>query len=207
MDQKNKTLLWVAIFALIIFGAVFAYRILMERENNAPDNIIIFDAPEEEPVTPSPQAPSEKAQQHEAPPTEPREQVPDFAFLDADGNEKRISDFFGTPIVLNFWTTWCPSCVRETPYFETLYQDYGNEIYVLKINLLDGMRETREGVDAFMAENGYTFPLFFDVDGAIEYGVQFIPVTFFICENGYAAARVQGSLRADTLQQGLDAIR
>jgi len=145
----------------------------------------------------------------ERPPNEitPDNLAPDFTMYDAYGNEVRLSDFFGKPIILNFWTTWCPSCVREIPYFQQLYTEAGDDVHILKVNLLDGQRETRERVDNFMVDNNLTFPLFFDAGaGAIEYGVMFIPMTFFIDANGALVSSIQGAVNANTLQSGLDEI-
>ena len=132
-------------------------------------------------------------------------QAPDFAMYDMYGNQLLLSDFVGKPIVLNFWATWCPSCVIEMPYFQQLYEEMGSEVHILKINLLDGQRETRERVDQFIEDNGLSFPIFFDSgDGAFEYGVSFIPVTFFIDADGYATATSQGAVDEDILRRGLE---
>jgi len=129
--------------------------------------------------------------------------APDFALHDAYGNELRLSDFFGKPIVLNFWTTWCPSCVREIPYFDALYADMGEEVHIIKVNL-PSARETRQAVDDFMEAGGHNFPLFFDAgDGAIEYAVRFIPMTFFIDAMGRVGAYTQGAVNEEILASGL----
>ena len=137
---------------------------------------------------------------------EAREQAPNFTFEDADGNLRQLSDFIGTPVVLNFWASWCPACVVEMPYFNEFYQEYGDRVHFLKINLADGVRETQAGVRDFMYENGFTTPLLFDIDGARAYGVRGIPVTFYIDADGYAVAMSMGAQDRDRLQQGLDAI-
>ena len=134
-------------------------------------------------------------------------QAPDFVMYDMYGNRQYLSDFFGKPIVLNFWATWCPNCVVEMPYFQQLYEELGNEIHILKINLLDGQRETREMVDQFIADHGLSFPIYFDAgDGAFEYGVSFIPMTFFIDADGYAIASSQGAVDSDILRRGLETV-
>ena len=48
---------------------------------------------------------------------------PDFTVLDSDGNEVRLSDFAGEPIVINFWATWCPPCRAELPDFNEMYEN------------------------------------------------------------------------------------
>jgi len=210
MNKKHTTIFGIVIFSTILVGAVFAYNRL--QENNAPDNFVLFDAPEEsQPLEAEPQeeliSEEPETEAPEEAESNQRQQAPDFTMMDSYGNERQLSDFFGKPIVLNFWTTWCPACVMETSYFENFYQDQGGNVHVLKVNLLDGNRETRDGVDSFMYENGYTFPLFFDISGAAMYGVRAIPVTFFICEDGYVVAMSQGPVNDSVLQQGLDAVR
>jgi len=209
MDKKKQSLLIFAAIALILVAAVFAYPALMDRGDIAPDNIVIMDEPQEPPYTPQiPRLEPPQEPIQEEPEEQPRMIAPDFTMLDAYGNEVQLSDFFGKPIVLNFWTTWCPSCIREMPYFSNLHQNYSDYIHILKVNLLDGNRETRETVDRFMYENGLDFPLFFDTtgEGSGTYGVRSIPVTFFICADGYPIARIHGAVNENSLQQGLDAI-
>ena len=137
---------------------------------------------------------------------EPQPQAPDFTMHDMYGNEVRLSDFFGKPIVLNFWTTWCPACIVEMPYFEWLYEELGSEIHILKVNLPNETRgETRERVEQFIADNEHGFPVYFDTgEGAMVYGVRGIPVTFFIDAGGYAVAQAQGPVNEDTLRRGLE---
>lgn len=196
MNKKVKAILGVAIFAVLIAAAAFAYGRLSDIAP-APDNLapIVPDNPEQT----SPDDPAEYE----------RPEAPDFTMLDQDGNEVRLSDFFGKPVVLNFWATWCPSCVQESPYFESIYREMGGEIHIVKVNLLDGQRETRAEVDRFMADNEYTFPIYFDVTGeaAGAYGIHFIPVTFFIDADGRLAARAQGAVDEQALRDGIDMAR
>jgi len=205
MNQQSRTILGVIAFAVIIMGAIFAYNVLVNDEANAPDSMIIHTTVPTQTTAPTMQ------ESTTAPQTQPEtglEPAPNFNLLDSDGNELQLSDFFGKPIVLNFWATWCPACVRETPVFETLYQEYGDRVHVLKVNLLGSRGETKEIVENFMHNGGYTFPLFFDDNdsGARAYAVRGIPITFFIDENGYIAATASGSLNERTMAQGLETI-
>ena len=138
-----------------------------------------------------------------------RPQAPDITVLDIDGNEIQLSSRFGKPIVLNFWATWCPSCVQESPYFEKLYRELGDEVYFMKVNLLDGNRETRSNVERFIENNDLTVPIYFDETGAasVPYGIRFIPVTFFIDTDGNLAGTAQGAVDEQTLRQGIDLAR
>lgn len=137
------------------------------------------------------------------------ETAPDFTMTDASGEEVKLSDFFGKPVVLNFWASWCGPCKSEMPHFEDAYQKYGEDINFVIVNLTDGARETVEAASDFIEEQGYTFPLYFDTntEGAMTYGTYSIPVTYFIGADGVPVAQANGALDAATLQKGLDMIQ
>ena len=103
-----------------------------------------------------------------------------------DGEKVTLTSFFGKPIVINFWATWCPWCVYEFPEFEKMYQEYGDRIQFMVVDLCDGSYETEEKAAAFIAENGYTFPVFIaKTDYAYyNFGYQGIPASVFIASDG-----------------------
>lgn len=135
-------------------------------------------------------------------------QAPDFTVYGADGGEVSLSDYAGTPVVLNFWASWCGPCKSEMPDFEEAYQSQGDDVQFLMVNLTDGTRETVESASAFIAEQGYTFPVFYDsdIDAALAYRAFSLPTTYFIDAEGHAVARGVGALSAEALQQGIDLI-
>ncbi len=136
----------------------------------------------------------------------PKELAPDFAVVDKNGNKIKLSDMKGKPVVLNFWASWCGPCKSEMPDFEEAYKEYGDEITFMMVNLTDGNRETIDTAQNFIDGQGYTFPVYFDTEsnGAAAYGVNSIPVTYFIDAEGYLVAYGRGALDADTLQSGID---
>ena len=136
------------------------------------------------------------------------ELAPDFTVYDIDGNEVKLSDYLGTPVVLNFWASWCPPCKAELPDFEEKYLAYGEDVQFLMVNLADGARETVDTASEFIAQEGYTFPVFYDSKSvaAIEYKIRSIPATYFIDAEGCIAAQAVGMLDADSLQEGIDLI-
>jgi thiol-disulfide isomerase/thioredoxin len=48
--------------------------------------------------------------------------IPDFAFTDFDGRQRRLSDFSGKFVLLDFWGTWCGPCIGEMPYLKAAYE-------------------------------------------------------------------------------------
>lgn len=135
--------------------------------------------------------------------------APDFTVTDQEGNQVSLSDFQGKPVVLNFWASWCGPCQQEMPHFEAAYQEYGQEIHFLMVNLTGSRDETEETAQAFIQENAYSFPIYFDTSysAAIAYGVSGVPVTYFIDAQGGLVAWANGMLSQETLEQGIGMIQ
>ena len=133
--------------------------------------------------------------------------APDFTVYDGDGNSVKLSEFEGKPVVLNFWASWCGPCKSEMPDFEEAYQKYGEKVHFLMVNCTGG-RETLDSAKAFIEENSYTFPVYFDTtyEAASTYGASSIPMTFFIDANGDLVTYGMGALSAELLQKGIGMI-
>ena len=132
--------------------------------------------------------------------------APNFTVTDEDGNQVSLYDFLGKPVIVNFWASWCGPCRSEMPDIQKAYEQYGNEIHFLIINLTDGSRETEKAATDYIKQAGYTFPIYFDttLNAASVYGAYSIPMTFFIGAEGQPIARYSGAMPADILQQGID---
>ena len=138
--------------------------------------------------------------------------APDFTVYDADGGEVTLASLMeaGKPAVLNFWASTCPPCKEEMPDFQAAFEQYGQEIQFVMVNVGDAMQgESRERAEAFLAETGYTFPVYYDIDyqGILTYGVTGFPHTYFIDGQGDLQLYAPGKISAQGLQQGLHSIR
>ena len=211
MKNKKIFLILVLAFVLLIGGASVLYSRLGGLA--AQDQFQIQTKPTEEPAveTESQTRPEETAAPAETTAaTEPQvPPAPDFTVYDADGNEVRLSDFVGKPVVLNFWASWCGPCQGEMPDFQQMYQQYGDEIQFMMVNLTDGSRETVGSASAFVENKGYTFPVFYDtdLDAATVYGVYSIPITILVDAKGSYVAHAPGAVTADALQMGIDMLK
>ena len=134
--------------------------------------------------------------------------APDFTVYDASGNPVQLSTYFGKPIVLNFWASWCGPCQSEMPDFNEKYAELGDDIHFVMINMTDGGRETIETASAFIDKNGYDFPVLFDTSShaAMTYGAYSLPTSFFINAQGHVIAQAVGAIDGETLQRGIDMI-
>ena len=134
--------------------------------------------------------------------------APDFTMLDADGNVVRLSDFTGTPVLVNFWATWCPPCRAELPAFDVAFQTYGSSIQFLMVDLADGVQETEKSARAFVAENGYTFPVYYNTDGSAvsAYRLYAVPQTVAIDAEGRIVRSHTGALSEEMLSGLLEAL-
>ena len=128
--------------------------------------------------------------------------APDFTVYDLEGNEVKFSDRVGEkPIIINFWATWCGPCKSEMPHFEKAFKEYSDRIDFMMINPADGVNDTKENVEKFLAKTGYTFPVYYDRDlnaGRV-YGIKGFPTTFFIDKDGYVLGYFPGAMNEATL--------
>lgn len=110
--------------------------------------------------------------------------APDFMLFDIHGSERRLADFKGKVVILDFWATWCPPCKAEIPHFIELYNEYKDEgLEIIGVSL---DRNAGRVVGPFTEENGINYTVLLgDRDITDLYGgIISIPTTFIIDREG-----------------------
>ena len=144
--KTTKTLLCILLILTMLVGCAPVTQPSTTQNLEQPTTTAPQTQPQQTEPAPTTQPPATEPPATEPPATEPPateppatepayELAPDFVVYDAEGNEVKLSDFIGKKVILNFWASWCPPCMAELIYFEKKYQEYGDQIQFLMVNL------------------------------------------------------------------------
>ena len=122
----------------------------------------------------------------------------DFTLQNMDEEDKKFSDNRGKVVLLNFWATWCPPCIREMPSMERLQQEVDADLFkVIAVNQM-------ESIDDVFAFSGQlevdpTFEILFDSSSEVsrKYAVRGLPTTYLIDKKGNIRYRAVGGREFD----------
>ena len=163
-------------------------------------------------------AQSPGGQDGEGQPEEKKTPAIDFTLTDQFGETHTLADYRGKTVFLNFWATWCPPCRAEMPDIQKLYEEYrdagDDSVVILGVAAPNfGSEVSQEEIEAFLEENGYTYPVVMDVGGELflQYGVFSYPTTFMIDKDGnvfgYASGQLNEGLMRDIIRQTVEGKR
>ena len=113
----------------------------------------------------------------------PASPAPQLKAQDLAGATRTLADYHGKVVLLNFWASWCPPCLREMPSMERLrVKMAGRPLAIVAVD----SAETREEVDAFLAKMRVGFPVLLDPDGGNtkRWKVFALPTTFLLDASG-----------------------
>lgn len=131
-----------------------------------------------------------------------------FTVYDNESNEIALSDIVneGKPVVINFWTTWCPYCINEMPEFEEVYTEYDGKVNFMMIDVDGGGNDDINKAKQYIADEGYTFPVYFDsaLYAAQAYNIGSFPTTVIIDARGNEIYNRSGSLSKEALISFID---
>jgi thiol-disulfide isomerase/thioredoxin len=130
--------------------------------------------------------------------------APEAAFPLLDGGLGTLTDLRGTPVVVNFFASWCEPCKAEMPDFAEVHAEVGDEVAFLGISLRDAEEDTR----ALLERTGVAYAIGRDPSGSLaeDFGVVNMPTTYFLDAAGDIFSTHAGALTADALRSQLAAL-
>ncbi len=154
--------------------------------------LLVFGGSDEEPATLG-AIPTASGETGDPAPTETFERF--------DGSEATFADYRGTPLVVNFFASWCAPCVREMPAFEAAHQEMGDQVAFLGMNNQD---RAADG-EAIAEKTGVSYDLARDPDGDFlsAFGGIVMPTTVFIDAEGTVVEVHNGALSQSALEDRL----
>lgn len=133
-----------------------------------------------------------------APPYRPPSEAVPFSGPLLGGGRLDLNAYLGqTPLVLNFWASWCGPCGSEAELLERFFQQFSGRVAFVSVNVQDPSASAW----AFVKRYGLSFPVVQDAnaDVAWAYRVTGLPTTFFIDARGRILFVHQGPLLPEQL--------
>jgi thiol-disulfide isomerase/thioredoxin len=111
------------------------------------------------------------------------DKLPDFTLSTVEKNESFIlsKEIQGKKVLINFWATWCTSCIQEIPLLENLKEKYKEDVHFIAINA----GEKNHLVNRFFKKYKFSYIQLMDNDRTLSkaLGVESLPVTIVIDQN------------------------
>ncbi|MCH5233622.1 MAG: redoxin domain-containing protein [Muribaculaceae bacterium] len=76
-------------------------------------------------------------------------EAPNFTLKDLDGKDVSLSDFRGKWVILDFWGSWCPWCIKGFPELKEAYEKYAGELVIIGVDCRESQDEWRAGVEKY----------------------------------------------------------
>ena len=124
-------------------------------------------------------------------------EVTTFSLEDLRGDTPQLMEYRGRVLLVNFWASWCPPCIREMPGMQRLQQRLGDQPFtILTINV----GEQKYKVWKFVQLINLTLPVLLDPDSRTfnDWGSSILPTSFLLDRQGRVRYRAQGDLEWDS---------
>jgi cytochrome c biogenesis protein CcmG, thiol:disulfide interchange protein DsbE len=112
-----------------------------------------------------------------------------------------LSDYAGKPLIVNFFSSWCEPCQKETPLLARFYRAEHAKVAIVGLDENDVLGSAM----SFTHKEGVGYPVGFDpeVVAASAYGVAALPQTFFLDARHRIVDRVFGAVTQADLNRGI----
>ena len=118
--------------------------------------------------------------------TQTPQQAIEFTLPDLAGKPLRLSEYLAKgPVILVYFTTWCPYCKKSIPTLKQVYREYGSKgLQLVAINA--GLADSLENAKRYALQHRLPYAVLYDADGntANLYGVSAVPLVFYIHKDG-----------------------
>ncbi len=131
--------------------------------------------------------------------------MPDIPLFTLDGRQTSFDAVReGKPAIINYFASWVPPSKALLPYFEKAWQQYGDEVAFIFLAALDGERETKESITAFIKEFPFEAPVYWD-EGifAFVFNTNSLPTTVFFDRDGRIVTGFLGMMNEQTLDEAI----
>lgn len=125
-------------------------------------------------------------------------QVQAFQFQDATGKIHKLADYKGRWVLVNFWATWCPPCLKEIPDLIALYESR-KDIMVIGVAMDSGDPQV---VMDFVRSMSITYPTILgnrEIASQLD-DISLLPSTYFYDPDGNPAARQLGIISRESIE-------
>ena len=123
--------------------------------------------------------------------------APDMTIPPLEGGELKLSSLRGTPLVVNFWASWCVPCRQEAPVLNAAARKQSGRVQFVGVDIQD----TDQAARAYQAEVQSPYPVGPAVRGSYrDWGVTGPPETFFLDRRGVVISRIVGPVDAKRLE-------
>jgi thiol-disulfide isomerase/thioredoxin len=126
----------------------------------------------------------------------------ELSFTSLDGSTSDLTGLRGKVVLVNFWASWCPDCIRELPTIKAVWLKHRDQFAILGISL----DRDRQALENYIARKSIPWPQYFDGGGwqtalATKYAVHSIPENWLVDKRGVVRAT---AVEPQTLEEQVD---
>lgn len=131
---------------------------------------------------------------------EPKRAI-EFSLEDYAGKEVRLSDFRGTPLLVNVWASWCPFCKKELLDFAAVKREFGGRVEIIAIDRGESLEIAKKYSDELGVTNEFLFLLdpsdsFYKDNGGFS-----MPETIFVDKDGFVRNHKRGPMGQEEMRR------
>lgn len=129
-------------------------------------------------------------------------QAPHVTFRITDGRQMELQELSGQPVLVTFWATTCPGCIKEMPHLISLYEEFsGKGLEIIGVAM---SYDPPNQVMKMIENRQIPYPISLDPDGSIALSfdnVMLTPTSFLIAPDGTIVKHKVGEMDMESLRK------